>query len=558
MSTDPAHSLGDVWRTSFTNTPSSPLENLHVMELDPKQMMDSELESWLDYANQLTGEHQTSDHHRHDDRETSMAGKINSFQEWLAGIPGIDEATALSAAITHIESGNYDIIVFDTAPTGHTLKLLSLPHILEQGIEKLQSWQTKLWGYWDTFKSFTKQLGPSSSSSSIGPTTSTSSSSSSSSSSTSSSTTNKRSKHQLRNEITQKMIQYKQNIQKVGNMLQDQHRTRFIIVCIAEFLSVSETQRLLQELQKHHIRASHIIVNQLVIHHTLSHDELVQLESMAEIQGFQQMNTVLIHKMLRTCQLTAARKKIQQKYLKMLKGYEETQQHFIEGICEIPLMAEEVTGSEAIFRFAQLLLCDSSASKYKNHHQGDKNDEMKIITNKPNIGDIIRIAALLKNEELNGVEGEVDTIIDETTGRCGISIVDPKNGKRRKLALQPKNISIVRRADPTKVSSSVTRTSSTTTTTEKSSTEDTIHEERRKNNNVSSSSLSPSSNHNDNNIMSKAMKVLEDPEIKAMIEKDPRVKAAIEDCLENPINFMKYMTDPELSQFMSKAMSKLG
>ena len=53
VSTDPAHALGDVWRTSFTNTPSSPLENLHVMELDPKQMMDSELESWLDYATSL-------------------------------------------------------------------------------------------------------------------------------------------------------------------------------------------------------------------------------------------------------------------------------------------------------------------------------------------------------------------------------------------------------------------------------------------------------------------------------------------------------------------------
>ena len=46
-------------------------------------------------------------------------------------IPGIDEATALASAISHIESGKYDLIVFDTAPTGHTLKLLALPDIIQ-------------------------------------------------------------------------------------------------------------------------------------------------------------------------------------------------------------------------------------------------------------------------------------------------------------------------------------------------------------------------------------------------------------------------------------------
>ena len=46
-------------------------------------------------------------------------------------IPGIDEATALASAISHIESGKYDLIVFDTAPTGHTLKLLALPEIIQ-------------------------------------------------------------------------------------------------------------------------------------------------------------------------------------------------------------------------------------------------------------------------------------------------------------------------------------------------------------------------------------------------------------------------------------------
>ena len=50
-------------------------------------------------------------------------------------IPGIDEATALASAIGHIESGKYDLIVFDTAPTGHTLKLLALPDIIQVNLD---------------------------------------------------------------------------------------------------------------------------------------------------------------------------------------------------------------------------------------------------------------------------------------------------------------------------------------------------------------------------------------------------------------------------------------
>ena len=54
-----------------------------------------------------------------------------SYSYSCYSIPGIDEATALASAISHIESGKYDLIVFDTAPTGHTLKLLALPDIIQ-------------------------------------------------------------------------------------------------------------------------------------------------------------------------------------------------------------------------------------------------------------------------------------------------------------------------------------------------------------------------------------------------------------------------------------------
>lgn len=185
--------------------------------------------------------------------DEEMASKIGAFQDWLSGIPGIDEATALASAITHIESGKYDMIVFDTAPTGHTLKLLQLPDILEAGIEKLESWQTKIWGYWDAISLAVKGKADS-----------------------------QESKNEMRKKISGKLKHYKESIVKVGKMLQDQQRTRFVVVCIAEFLSVSESQRLLQELTKCHVLCSHIIVNQLVQDY-LTTEDMHELEALQEV-----------------------------------------------------------------------------------------------------------------------------------------------------------------------------------------------------------------------------------------------------------------------------------
>ena len=149
VSTDPAHSLSDAFRCEFTNDPKCPgVENLHVMEVDPSDTMEAELKKWADLAKDM----HSQDSDNGGDANDEMVTKIKQFQEWLSGVPGIDEATALSSAIQHIESDNYDMIVFDTAPTGHTLKLLGMPEILEAGIEKLQSWQSTLWGYWDVIK----------------------------------------------------------------------------------------------------------------------------------------------------------------------------------------------------------------------------------------------------------------------------------------------------------------------------------------------------------------------------------------------------------------------
>jgi arsenite/tail-anchored protein-transporting ATPase len=63
--------------------------------------------------------------------------------------PGLDEAIAISKVVEFVESAQYarfTRIVFDTAPTGHTLRMLTLPDFVAQTLEKASALQKKLGG----------------------------------------------------------------------------------------------------------------------------------------------------------------------------------------------------------------------------------------------------------------------------------------------------------------------------------------------------------------------------------------------------------------------------
>ena len=60
------------------------------------------------------------------------------MKEIMTSVPGIDEATSFGEILKSLDEYKFDLIIFDTAPTGHTLRLLNFPNLLEKGIMMLK------------------------------------------------------------------------------------------------------------------------------------------------------------------------------------------------------------------------------------------------------------------------------------------------------------------------------------------------------------------------------------------------------------------------------------
>lgn len=282
------------------------------------------------------------------------------------------------------------------------------------------------------------------------------------------------------------------------------------MVCIAEYLSISETRRLLQEIERNRVRASHVFVNQLVVEHALSQEELTELEGLTEV-GSLALNRELLDKTVHACRLTTARRGIQEKYLGMLKSYPETQGEISDGICEPPSAEGAATSSVAAGSVGpsgpRRLYDDNASSSWT-----------------PTKGDSVKVTGLEKAGQYNGLEGVIVSTLDAETQRCGVRI--EHNGKMKTLALQMQNLVFCTRR-------------------------------RRRRGAINDADRSAATTAERPPMSDMAMALLDDPEIKALVAGDPKFMAAVEDCIANPMNFMRYISDPEMSPLISKAMAKL-
>ncbi|MCU1459505.1 MAG: Arsenical pump-driving ATPase [Actinomycetia bacterium] len=120
-STDPAHSLADAFACPIGSAPTAipgvgaeSRGSLHAQQLDARERLEA---AWGEVRQYLVA-------------LLDWAGAEGIEAEELAVIPGLDEVFALADIKEFAESGDYDLVVVDCAPTAETLRLLSLPDVL--------------------------------------------------------------------------------------------------------------------------------------------------------------------------------------------------------------------------------------------------------------------------------------------------------------------------------------------------------------------------------------------------------------------------------------------
>jgi arsenite/tail-anchored protein-transporting ATPase len=121
MSTDPAHSLADSFDVPIGSSPTLVAERLWAQQIDAQERLEDNWREIQDYMIQLM----------------NWAGTETIQAEELTVLPGLDEIFALIDVKTHVESGAYDVLVVDCAPTAETLRLLSLPDVMQWYIERI-------------------------------------------------------------------------------------------------------------------------------------------------------------------------------------------------------------------------------------------------------------------------------------------------------------------------------------------------------------------------------------------------------------------------------------
>ncbi|MBW4473090.1 MAG: ArsA family ATPase [Stenomitos rutilans HA7619-LM2] len=137
ISIDPAHSLGDAFGQSLGNEPVALTSNLSGQEIAAELVLDRFRQDYLwELAEMMSGE--TSD----GETTLKLAYGPEAWRKIVAqALPGIDEMLSLVTVMELLESKAQDLIVLDTAPTGHLLRFLEMPTAMGDWL----AWIFKLW-----------------------------------------------------------------------------------------------------------------------------------------------------------------------------------------------------------------------------------------------------------------------------------------------------------------------------------------------------------------------------------------------------------------------------
>lgn len=229
ISTDPAHSLGDVLNMSLINEKTAITPYLDALELNPDVIVDAHFKQ---VERTITGY-----------ANPDMMPKIREHLRLSKSAPGAQEAAMLESMCQHLVAaadGGYEHIVFDTAPTGHTLRLLVLPEMMgawTDGLLAQQRRQSKL-------RSVASSLDTEKKVDVSNPFT--------------------KHKPDRWEQAVSVLEKRKQLFRQAGALLHDREKTAIVLVMTADVLPLAETKRAIQQLEETTLTPAAIVVNQLI------------------------------------------------------------------------------------------------------------------------------------------------------------------------------------------------------------------------------------------------------------------------------------------------------
>ena len=217
LSTDPAHSLSDSLEQVIGSKIKAvtTIPKLSAIEIDADK-------AFIDFKK----EHEKELYKLFD---TSTTFDTQDIQQIMRlSIPGIDEVMSFKTIIDFVDSGNYEKYIVDTAPTGHALRLISSPGLLDEWIKMVAKMR---WKYRYMIESFSGDY--------------------------------------REDDADIMLINLKKTVKRIESLLSNSLRCEFIPVCIPEDMAIIETERLLSELSQYPINS-----HQLILNHVMESEEI--------------------------------------------------------------------------------------------------------------------------------------------------------------------------------------------------------------------------------------------------------------------------------------------
>lgn len=213
ISTDPAHNLGDIFHQEIKGDKTPLLKNLWGIEINP------EIET-QDYINGVKRNLKGM-------VKSKMVNEVHRQIDMAASAPGAEEAALFDRMVSIIlEEGNeFDKIIFDTAPTGHTIRLLSLPELMGVWMDGMLERRKK------TNKNYSQLLNDG---------------------------------EPVEDPIYDVLQKRREKFSRVRGILLDEKRTGFIFVLVPERLPILETEKAIELMSKHGLNIGGLIINKIL------------------------------------------------------------------------------------------------------------------------------------------------------------------------------------------------------------------------------------------------------------------------------------------------------